>query len=192
MLDLRETIAEITAVGPVARKMGNSGEYEHGMFVAVAIESTSADHLDQMEKGLHKSIYKKVSKQRKKIEDEEVQGEMLPERPDDLTQPRYAGKIKSFPWDDVLEGYTVVMGSGLTATEPRKFERATLKNFKISPKDGGTISLNLTLIMDCDREHKGWLCEQLRGTVELSLLPPGEQTDLAEEENEEEAEHEEA
>lgn len=185
MLQVENTTAEITAVGPIARKMGNSGEYDHGMFVAMHIASMSADHLDEMEKGLRKSLYKKVSKQRKKQADEEAQSDMLPEREDDLTQPRYAGKMKSFPWDDVLSGYTVVLSSGLTATSPRTFEKGELKNFKIAIKDGGTIALTLTAIVDCDREHKGWLCEQLRGSLQLSLIPPGaEQTTLVEEEEE--------
>src|ERR1700743_749272 len=127
MLQFENITVEITAIGPVARKMGNSGEYDHGMFVAMNAESLSADHLDEMEKGLRKSLYKKVSKQRKKQADEEVQSDMLPERQDDLTQPRYAGKMKSFPWDDVLSGYTVILGSGLTATTPRTFEKVELK-----------------------------------------------------------------
>lgn len=172
MLDIRDTMAEITAVGPVARKMGNSGEYDHGMFVAFNIESTSADHLDQMEKGLRKSIYKKAAKQRKKVQEEEPQADMLPERADDLTQLRYPGKIKSFPWDDVLEGWTVIMGSGLTATEPKQFLRATIKNFKITPKDAGSISLSGTAIVDADIQESGWLCKQLRGMCLLSLIPP--------------------
>jgi hypothetical protein len=188
MLQIENTSAEVTAIGPVARKMGNSGEYDHGMFIALHIESTSADHLDQMEKGLRKSLYKKVSKQRKKQAEEDQQSDMLPEREDDMNQPRYAGKMKSFPWDDIVGGYTVVLGSGLTATTPRTFEKAEIKNFKISIKDGGTIALSLTAIVDCDREHKGWLCEQLRGTLQLSLIPPGaEQTEMVVEEEEEES-----
>ena len=189
MLDIRDTMAEITAVGPVARKMGNSGEYDHGMFVAFNIESTSADHLDQMEKGLRKSIYKKAAKQRKKTQDDEPQADMLPERADDLTQLRYPGKIKSFPWDDVLEGWNFVMGSGLTATEPHVFVRATIKNFKITPKDAGSISLSGTAIVDADIPESGWLCKQLRGSCMLSLIPPTENMDI-EADREEEAEAE--
>jgi hypothetical protein len=190
MLQFENITVEITAIGPVARKMGNSGEYEHGMFVAMHVDSLSADHLDEMEKGLRKSLYKKVSKQRKKVAEEEVQSDMLPERADDLTQPRYAGKMKSFPWDDILDGYTLSLGSGLTATKPRVFEKVQLKNFKIAVKDGGTISLGLSAIVDCDREHKGWLCEQLRGTLQLSLIPPGsEQTEIVVDEESEEEEY---
>jgi hypothetical protein len=178
MLHIEKTQAELTAIGPIARKMGNSGEYDHGMFIAFNIEATSADHLDQMEKGLRKSLYKKVAKQRKKLQDEDVQADMVGERPEDLTQPRFAGKLKAFPWSDELEGYTFVMESGLTATEPRTFHKATIKNFKIVVKDAGTISLSGTAIVDCDREHKGWLCEQLRGTSFISMIPPTQNADI--------------
>jgi hypothetical protein len=138
-----------------------------------------------MQIGLRKALYKKAAKH-KKQQDEDKQ-EMLP-GVDDLTEPRFAGKIPSIKWDDVLEGYRMEIGSGLTATEPRRFTGVKLKNFEIWAQNGGTIKMKCSALVDADRETKGFLCEQLRQTVHISLHPPGNQEDFIPVEHEEEVE----
>jgi hypothetical protein len=187
MLKVEKVQATVNAVTPVAKKMGNSGSYETAMSISL-IFITSADHLDQMEKGLRKSLYKKVSKHKKAQVEGEEQGDLLPNDNGELTVPKFGKKLPSIPWADELEGYLLIAGSGLTATEPRGMEGTKLKNFTITAQDGGTIKIQCSASFECDRESKGWWCEQLRSTIELSLIPPGETQSEAFEEEEEEFE----
>lgn len=189
MLKVERVQAIVNAVTPVAKKQGNSGLYEVGKAINL-IFVTSASHLDEMEKGLRKTLYKKVSKAKKAVEEEgQEQGDLLPNENGDLTAPKFGKKMNTIPWTDELLGYMLVAGSGLTATEPKAFEDVKLKNFQITAQDGGTVKIQCSAQFDCDTYHKGWWDEQLRSTIELSLIPPGEQQSEAfTEDQEEEAE----
>jgi|SRR5215469_7290602 len=190
MLKVERVQATVNAVTPVAKKMGNSGAYETAMAINL-IFITNAAHLDELDKGLRKTLYKKMSKAKKQevIEEGEEQGDLLPNDNGDLTVPKFGKKLMTIGWDDELIGYMLVAGSGLTATEPRGMEDVKLKNFTITAQDGGTVKIQCTASFECERESKGWWCEQLRSTIELSLIPPGEsQTEAFEEEEAEEVE----
>lgn len=153
---------------------------------------TSALHLDELDGSgnLRKALFKKPSKTKKGGEDEAPeQGTILPNDNGDLIALKFGKKLSSIKWDDELLGYMLVAGSGLTATEPRGFDDVKIKNFDITAQEGGTIKTQCTALFECDRESKGWWCEQLRSTIELSLIPPGEQQSEAfTEDQEEEAE----
>lgn len=189
MLKVERVQAIVNAVTPVAKKQGNSGEYITAMAINL-IYITNAAHLDEMDKGLRKALFKKASKSKKGSEDEAPeQGNILPNDNGDLIALKFGKKLSSIKWDDELLGYMLVAGSGLTATEPRGFDDVKIKNFDITAQEGGTIKTQCTALFECDRESKGWWCEQLRSTIELSLIPPGEQQSEAfTEDQEEEAE----
>jgi hypothetical protein len=187
MLKVERVQAVVNAVTPVAKKQGNSGEYITAMAINL-IYITNAAHLDEMDKGLRKALFKKVSKAKKAQAEGEEQGDLLPEDNGDLTALKFGKKLSSIKWDDELLGYLLVAGSGLTATEPRGFEDVKVKNFDITAQEGGTIKTQCSAIFECDRESMGWWCEQLRNTIELSLIPPGEQQSEVFTEDEEETE----
>jgi hypothetical protein len=182
MLTIENTQCEINAVTPVACKIGESYETKISLSLVLV---TLASHLDEMEPGLRKALYKKVAKA-KRVQDDD-QGELLQGADDNLIEPRFAGKIPSIKWDDVLEGYTVTIGSGLTATDPRVFSGVKLKNFEIQAQNGGTIKMKFSGLFEADRETKGFLCECLRQTLQFSMHPPGDvQTELVQQEEFEE------
>jgi hypothetical protein len=185
MLKVERVQAVVNAVTPVAKKQGNSGEYITAMAINL-IYITNAAHLDEMDKGLRKALFKKVSKAKKAEGDGEEQGDLLPNDNGDLTALKFGKKLSEINWQDELLGYLLIAGSGLTATEPRGFEDVKIKNFKIAVQEGGTIKTQCTAIFETDRESMGWWCEQLRGTIEASFIPPGEQQSEAFEEQEQE------
>jgi hypothetical protein len=184
MLKVERVQAVVNAVKPVAKKQGNSGEYITAMAINL-IYITNAAHLDEMDKGLRKALFKKVSKAKKAESNVEEQGDLLPNDNGDLTALKFGKKLTTIPWADELHGYMLVAGSGLTATEPRGFDDVKVKNFRITAQEGGTIKTQCTAIFETDREPMGWWCEQLRSTLEISLIPPGEQQSEAFEEQEE-------
>jgi hypothetical protein len=184
MLTIENTQCEVNAVTPVACKIGESYETKISLSLVLV---TLASHLDEMEPGLRKALYKKVAKA-KRVQDDD-QGELLQGADDNLIEPRFAGKIPSIKWDDVLEGYNMALGSGLTATEPKCFEGVKLKNFTIWAQSAGMVKIKVSAQVECDTYTKGWLCEILRHDMQLWLSPPGEELDFGfEEEHEEEME----
>ena len=185
MLKIENTQCNVSAVTPVSCSIGDEKETRMSLCL---IFITKADHLDQLKKGLRKALFAKVTKAQRE-QQEEPQGDMLPDENAELTEPKFAGKIPSIQWEEVYEGYNLALGSGLTATEPRCFEDVKFKNFTIWAQSGGTIKIKCSALLECDRETKGWLCELLRHDMQLWLSPPGEQLefDFSEGEETEEA-----
>lgn len=185
MLKIDNTQCNVSAVTPVSCSIGDQKETRMSLCL---IFITKADHLDQLKKGLRKALFAKVTKAQREQE-EEPQGDMLPDENAELTEPKFAGKIPSIQWEEVYEGYNLALGSGLTATEPRCFKDVKIKNFTIWAQSGGTIKIKCSALLEADRETKGWLCEILRHDMQLWLSPPGEplEFDFSEEEETEEA-----
>lgn len=174
MLSISNTQCNVSAVTPVSCSIGEEKETRMSLCL---IFVTKAEHLDQLKKGLRKSLFAKVTKAQKAQQDDEPQGDAFPDESAELTEPKFAGKIPSIQWEEVYEGYNLALGSGLTATKPRTFDGVRLKNFTIWAQSGGTIKIKCSALIECDRESKGWLCEMLRYDMQLWLSPPGE--DLA-------------
>lgn len=188
MLKLERVQGVVNAVTPIAKKIGNSGAYEVAINIHFIFIS-SASHLDEMDKGLRKALYKKATKTSKQDDDTPVQADFVQDDKESLIALKFGKKLSSLKWDDELEGYTLIAGSGLTATDPRNMDGVKLKNFNITAQDGGTVKYQCSASFECDREPKGWWCEQLRSTLYISLLPPGvEQSEAFEEEVETEVE----
>jgi hypothetical protein len=186
MLKIDNTQCNISAVTPVSCSIGEGKETRMSLCL---IFTTRAEHLDQLKKGLRKALYAKVPKNKKGDDNAEPQSDAFPNEDAELTEQRFAGKLPSIPWDDMLEGYNMALGSGLTATEAKCFEGVKLKNFTIWAQSAGMVKIKVSAQVECDTYTKGWLCEILRHDMQLWLSPPGEELDFGfEEEHEEEME----
>lgn len=95
--------------------------------------------------------------------------------PDALTALRLP-KLGKLKWDYEVEGYELRVAYGIGG--PSDINLCDCKVHKVSfmPMEGGTVSVECTVIAHPERNDVGRLCELIRQTVEMDLVPPAPQS----------------
>lgn len=165
MIKLNKVQARVKAVTPHAEKHGD----ENVPALSVRfITSVSAETLDALDGSLRKFFFRKPAKD--ELVQEELPGVVSN---DGQTKVRYP-KLGAFGWDEKFTGYTVTVGSGLTATDTeKKIDDVDVSKIVFQPKDGGTLVLTFSCNMqNADAELIGAFGMMLQETIELSIEPP--------------------
>lgn len=79
--------------------------------------------------------------------------------------------IPSFTWDDKLEGYTAVIGTGLGLTTVT-LGQVKVHKFKFEPVDGGTVDLTYTVSCNPSAEQVAAVYPLNGQGIILTLIPP--------------------
>lgn len=140
-------------------------------------------HLDELDKSgsLRKSLFKKPSSKKapSSESDTAVQTDLPMNDNGELIEIKLK-KVPSVPYKEKLPGYTLQMGSGLTATQPVVQYSCTLDAFTLTPLDGGSVQIDHNVHFAVDEEHAGFFACQVQRLVNIWLLPPGHEDEEAE------------
>jgi hypothetical protein len=169
MFEIQQVGAKVNAVINRAEKHGKELVAAQTMRLCFI---TGAEHLDALEgnQSLRKSLFKKRGKASRSEEGTQV--ELPMGETGDLTEVRLA-RVPSITWKEKLPGYTLMMGSGLTATAPVEQAAVTLSDFTITPKDGGSVQIEVNLGYAVEEGNAGFFACQVQRLVNITLLPPG-------------------
>lgn len=186
MFTIKNTGAKVVSVTNRAEKHGK--ELVPAQTVKLQF-LTQGIHLDELDKSgnLRKALFKKPSHKKA----QEGQSELPMENNGELTEIKLKN-VPSLPFKDVLPGYTLIMGSGLTATQQVEQGACKLADFTITPKENGMVQIEVNCNFPVDEEHAGYFACQVQRLMSITLLPPEYDGAESSEEGEEEQEEAEA
>lgn len=144
-------------------------------FVFKAVMKT----LSTIDETLPKLLFRKPGK------DEVVKGVLPPqqglpgvpapeENATELTARKYK-QVPSIPWEENFTNYQLDIGSGLQSTDPLECDGVTVSSFNITPLDGGFAEIEMNCGFLIDQDTAGKLAMMQKQTVEITLVPPGEE-----------------
>jgi hypothetical protein len=94
---------------------------------------------------------------------------------DALTALRFP-KLGKLKWGLEVEGYSLRVAYGIGGPSDINLGDCKVHKVSFEPQEGGTVSVECTVIAHPERGDVGRLCELIQQTVEMTLTPPEAQT----------------
>lgn len=94
---------------------------------------------------------------------------------DALTALRFP-KLGKLKWDFEAEGYSLRVAYGIGGPSDINLGDCKVHKVAFLPQQGGTVSVECTVIAHPETADYGRLCEMIQQTVEMELTPPAPQT----------------
>lgn len=91
--------------------------------------------------------------------------------PDALTALRLP-KLGKLKWEFEQEGYSLRIPYGISGPSDIVLSDCKVHKVAFLPQEGGTVSVQCTVIAHPERNDVGRLCELIQQTVEMELTPP--------------------
>lgn len=126
--------------------------------------------LDLFDKGFKKLLYRKPAP-----------GEQseLPLSDSDGLTARKLPQLKPLSWDEDFPGYELSIVSGLALEEVIQIDDVELSGFVFEALDGGSCKVKFTANFTQDGRTSGKLCQLIQETVEVTLMPPDRNEEMA-------------
>lgn len=164
MLQLDKVQAKVQAVTMHAEKHGQENVPACSVRFMCAVP---ANVLDGLNKDLRKVFWRKPAR------DESQQGELDGMQSNEGHTKLRFHLLEPQVWNEKFTGHTLVIGSGLTATDSETTIKDTdVSKIKFEPKDGGHAVLSFSANFRGDSDLLGAIAVMLQESVELSLTHP--------------------
>ena len=153
---------KLTAFNPRAEKHGKQAKPAADLLIEAPM---SADCLRHFSPELREALYRPA----------EDQADLVQPDRNALTALRFQ-KMSPFAWGWEGKGYSMIIDYGLGGDSDIVLEECTVKDFRISPQEGGTVMVKFRVVAHPDEKATGILGHRVQQNIDVLLTPPPPKT----------------
>jgi hypothetical protein len=168
MLELNNQKAKLNSINGRAEKHGDNKVLTADLKLTIKV---SNDILSEFDPALKSALYKKA---------DNPQGELIKDA-SHLPALKFPD-MGSISWGAEFKDYTCTISHGIGGRSDIKFNECPVDKFRFTPEDGGTVEVTFRVIVHPTPEEVGKLYSHLESDVEVTLTPPEEETEEAQQE----------
>jgi hypothetical protein len=166
MFTFKNQKAKLSNINLRSEKHGEEGV----LAIDLGIEATvSNDTLSEFHHSLKSAFYEKGDDAQKELLDE----------PGRLTKLKFPNLGQPIKWDQEFEGYEATVHLGIGGPSDVVMTECKVDSFRLDCKDGGSVGIKFRVLAHPSQEQVGKLSGLIQSDIELTLLPPEEQQELA-------------